>query len=110
MLYLLLLYGFSLMNFVIPLRAKHKDEALKFALFLANDKNQLELANFVQDLDNKGAKIVISNSDPKNTDENDNFFDDAYAKQTIKRISATRMINRNSEKRGRISELLISNF
>lgn len=35
---------FSLMNFVIPLRAKHKDEALKFALFLTNEKNQLKLA------------------------------------------------------------------
>ncbi len=35
---------FSLMNFVIPLRAKHKEEALRFALFLTNDKNQLELA------------------------------------------------------------------
>lgn len=35
---------FSLMNFVIPTRAKHKDEALKFAIFLTNDKNQLELA------------------------------------------------------------------
>lgn len=35
---------FSLMNFVIPLRAKHKEEALKFALFLTNEKNQLELA------------------------------------------------------------------
>lgn len=35
---------FSLMNFVIPIRAKHKKEALKFALFLTNDKNQLELA------------------------------------------------------------------
>lgn len=35
---------FSLMNFVIPLRSKHKEEALKFALFLTNDKNQLELA------------------------------------------------------------------
>lgn len=35
---------FSLMNFVIPSRAKHKDEALQFALFLTNDKNQLELA------------------------------------------------------------------
>lgn len=35
---------FSLMNFVIPVRAKHKDEALQFALFLTNDKNQLELA------------------------------------------------------------------
>ena len=37
-------YDFSLMNFVIPLRAKHKESALKFALFLTNEKNQLELA------------------------------------------------------------------
>lgn len=36
-------YDFSLMNFVIPLRAKHKDEALKFALFLTNEQNQIEL-------------------------------------------------------------------
>lgn len=35
---------FSLMNFVIPLRAKNKEEALKFAVFLTNEKNQLELA------------------------------------------------------------------
>lgn len=35
---------FSLMNFVIPLRAKHKEQALAFALFLTNEKNQLELA------------------------------------------------------------------
>ncbi len=35
---------FSLMNFVIPLRAKNKEEALKFALFLTNKENQLELA------------------------------------------------------------------
>lgn len=35
---------FSLMNFVIPTRAKHKDEALKFALFLTNSENQLEMA------------------------------------------------------------------
>ncbi len=77
---------------------------------LFDDKKQLELANFVQQIDNKGAKVVISNSDPKNTNENDDFFDNAYAKQNIKRVSATRMINRNSDKRGRINELLISNF
>jgi len=35
---------FSLMNFVIPLKSKHKEEALKFALFLTNNQNQLELA------------------------------------------------------------------
>lgn len=37
-------YDFSLMNFVILVRAKHKEEALKFALFLTNYENQLELA------------------------------------------------------------------
>lgn len=35
---------FSLMNFVIPTRAKHKNEALKFALFLTNSENQLAMA------------------------------------------------------------------
>lgn len=77
---------------------------------LFDDKNQLELARFVQELDNKGAKIVVSNSDPKNTNKDDDFFDKAYSKQNIKRVSATRMINRNSDARGKISELLISNF
>ena len=77
---------------------------------LFDDNKQLELANFVQDLDNKGALIVISNSDPKNTDKNDDFFDDAYSKQNIRRVAANRMINRNSDARGKINELLITNF
>ena len=77
---------------------------------LFDDDKQLELANYVQDLDNKGARIVISNSDPKNTDKNDDFFDDAYNKQKIRRVAATRMINRNSSARGKINELLITNF
>lgn len=75
-----------------------------------NDKKQLELAHFVQKLDNKGAKIAVSNSDPKNANKDDDFFDKAYSKQHIKHVSATRMINRNSNARGKISELLISNF
>jgi putative chitobiose transport system substrate-binding protein len=37
-------YDFSLMNFVIPLKAKHKKQALEFALYLTNDENQLKLA------------------------------------------------------------------
>lgn len=35
---------FSLMNLVIPLKAHKKEDALKFALFLTNEDNQLELA------------------------------------------------------------------
>jgi len=35
---------FSLMNLVIPVKSSHKQEALKFALFLTNEENQLALA------------------------------------------------------------------
>lgn len=35
---------FSLMNLVIPLKARKKQDALKFALFLTNEENQLKLA------------------------------------------------------------------
>ncbi len=74
------------------------------------DSEQLELAKFVDSVHNKGAKIIISNSDPKNVDTEDNFFDDIYSKYTINRIDANRMINCNGKSRGKIKELLISNF
>lgn len=77
---------------------------------LFNDDAQIELAQFVNDMDKKGAKIVISNSDPKNSNTNDDFFDNIYSAHRIKRVEATRMINCNSEARGKIKELLISNF
>ena len=77
---------------------------------LFNDKEQIELAEFVDKMHKKGAKVVISNSDPKNVDETDNFFDNIYSSHKIKRVEATRMINCNSEARGKIKELLISNF
>lgn len=35
---------FSLMNFIIPVKAKNKKEALDFCLFLTNKENQLKLA------------------------------------------------------------------
>lgn len=37
-------YDFSLMNLVIPVKSSHKQAALKFALFLTNEENQLALA------------------------------------------------------------------
>lgn len=77
---------------------------------LFDDEAQIELAKYVEQLDKKGAKVVISNSDPKNTNPEDNFFDEIYGACTIKRVDATRMINSNSQARGKIKELLISNF
>ena len=75
-----------------------------------NDEKQRELARFVGSMNSAGAKIVVSNSDPKNTNPDDDFFDEIYSEQRIRRVEATRMINSNSDARGKIKELLISNF
>ena len=75
-----------------------------------NDKEQIELARFVDEIHGKGAKVLISNSDPKNIKDDDEFFDEIYSSHNINRVEATRMINSNSEARGKIKELLISNF
>lgn len=77
---------------------------------LFNDEAQIELAKFVEATNAKGAKVVVSNSDPKNSNTEDDFFDKIYSSHKIKRVEATRMINCNSEARGKIKELLISNY
>ena len=75
-----------------------------------NDENQKELANYFRKLDKKEAKLMLSNSNPKNTNKNDNFFEEIYKGFNINEISAKRMINCNSKGRGEISELLITNY
>lgn len=77
---------------------------------LFDDSEQIALAGFVDEMHRKGAKIVVSNSDPKNSDINDNFFDNIYSSYKIKRVYAARAINCKSKERGKVKELLISNF
>ena len=77
---------------------------------LFDDKKQIELSNFINEIHKKGAKILLSNSDPKNSNPKDNFFDILYSDYKIKRVDATRMINCSGKSRGKIKELLISNF
>ena len=68
------------------------------------------ITSYVNNIHKNGAKILVSNSDPKNININDTFFDNIYAQYFIKRVNATRMINSNGQSRGKIKELLISNF
>ena len=77
---------------------------------LFDDDAQVQLARFIGEMGNKGARVILSNSDPKNSNTEDDFFDKLYEKLSICRVEATRMINCNSESRGKISELLITNF
>ena len=76
-----------------------------------DDEDQITLSNFVKELvSEKHAKVMLSNSDPKNTDPNDNFFDDLYNGLNIKRISASRAISSKGDGRGKINELLITSY
>lgn len=74
-----------------------------------DDEEQIRLSKFIDEINLSGAKIVLSNSDPKNVNEEDNFFDDLYKNYKINRVEATRAINSKGDKRGKINELLICN-
>lgn len=74
-----------------------------------DDNEQVRLSKFIDDINGTGAKIVLSNSDPKNANPDDTFFDDLYKSYNIKRVEASRMVNSKADNRGRIKELLITN-
>jgi DNA adenine methylase len=75
------------------------------------DSRQIELANFYRYLNNNyKAKLMLSNSDPKNVDPDDNFFDDLYHGFNIERVPARRSINGKSNGRKAINELVIRNY
>lgn len=74
------------------------------------DEDQKELALLIGRLNEAGSNLMLSNSDPKNTDKNDNFFDHIYSNFNIKRIPARRSINSNASKRGILKEIVVTNY
>lgn len=75
-----------------------------------DDNDQTRLADFCKYLHEIEAKWMLSNSEPKNYNPADNFFEELYQDFQIHRVSANRMINCKGEKRGKIEELLITNY
>lgn len=73
---------FSVMNFVIPSRAKHKKEALDFCLYLTNEQNQLELA--------KMTNIIATNSNALS----DSFYNDYSSLEAKARSISAKQINK----------------
>jgi len=69
--------------------------------FLENE--QEKLAEVFRELDKKGCKIMLSNSD---TD----FIKNLYKGYKINLVSAKRMINCDATKRGAINEVVITNY
>ncbi len=74
------------------------------------DNEQLQLAALFYKLSEKGYKLMLSNSDPKNTDPTDDFFDDIYKNYRITRVAAKRSINSNPKKRHSIKEIVVTNY
>lgn len=75
-----------------------------------NDDSQKRLAAWYCRLHNeKKASLMLSNSDPSNTDPADTFFEELYKQFTITKVTASRAINSKGSGRGAISELLIIN-
>lgn len=75
------------------------------------DPQQKELAGlFTRLASDSSARLILSNSDPKHANPDDTFFDDLYAGFTITRVQASRMINSNGEGRGKITEIVVTNY
>ncbi len=74
-----------------------------------DDNEQIRLKEFCDSLNSIGCKWILSNSDVKGKNPEDNFFDDLFKKYQINRVMAKRSINANPNKRGQLTELLIAN-
>jgi DNA adenine methylase len=75
-----------------------------------DDNEQIRLKEFCDKIHRQGNYFILSNSDVKNYDGSNNFFDELYKQYNIKRVKARRSINSKGDKRGDIFELLITNF
>lgn len=74
------------------------------------DLDQKRLAQYFKDMHKKDAYLILSNSDPKGENINDNFFDDLYKEFQIDRVFSKRSINSKASLRGKISEIIIINY
>lgn len=81
-----------------------------YSMQIFDDAEQERLAGFFRKLDEKGAKLMLSNSDPHNEDSGDDFFIDLFSGFNVQKVLAKRNINSNGSRRGEITELLITNY
>lgn len=75
-----------------------------------NDEAQIRLKLYCDRINDAGFHFMLSNSDCKGKDEKDNFFDVLYEAYHIERVWASRSINSNPTKRGKLTEILVHNY
>lgn len=75
-----------------------------------NDDAQIRLKEYCDRIDEANFKFMLSNSDGKGKDEENNFFDVLYKSYQIERVWASRSINSVASKRGKLTEILVRNY
>lgn len=75
-----------------------------------NDDAQIRLKEYCDKINTAGYTFMLSNSDCKGKNEEDNFFDVLYSAYKIERVWASRSINSNPNKRGKLTEILVHNY
>lgn len=74
-----------------------------------NDKAQIRLKEYCDKLNEHNIPFMLSNSDCIEKDGK-RFFDELYLQYQINRVWASRMVNANAQKRGKLTEILVHNF
>lgn len=75
-----------------------------------NDDAQIRLKEYCDRIHVTGFRFMLSNSDCKGKNEEDSFFDVLYGSYHIERVWASRSINSNPNKRGKLTEILVHNY
>ena len=98
--------GNSFFYFDPPYRPLNETSSFNdYAKEAFNDLAQKRLKKFCDRVQMAGFRFMLSNSDCK-----DGFFDDLYMQYQIARVWASRSVNANPNKRGKLTELLIKNY
>ena len=75
-----------------------------------NDDAQIRLKEYCDRINEAGFHFMLSNSDCKGKNEDDNFFEVLFQAYQIERVWASRSINSNPDKRGKLTEILVHNY
>lgn len=75
-----------------------------------NDEAQIRLKVFCDRVNGSGHHFMLSNSDGFANNCEDTFFDDLYKDYHINRVWASRSVNSDASKRGRLTEIVVRNF
>ena len=78
---------------------------MQYNIDLFSMENQKQLKEFIDKINSKGGKFILSNS---NTE--DGFFYDLYKDYVVEKVKIKRVISANNDFRKETTELMIKNF